>query len=418
MLLHFKYNKGFSLIEVLILIIIVGIVLATAMQWMSSSVGDYRRTKTKYEMSILAGAIVGNPDIVVNGVRSDFGYIGDIGAFPPNLTALIVNPGGLATWDGPYLPAGFTQDSISFLTDEWGQPYTYSGGITISSAGGGAAIVKKIANAASDYLLNWCYGTILDADDSIPGPIMKDSIDIEITIPDGAGAAVTKLYNPDASGVFILDSLPAGKHALNIIYKPLSDTLHRYLTILPRHKSSPEYKFAGAYFSSGGTGCTGGGTLVLRPNGVGSRTEFNTGGGCSDNWECVDDEIPDENSTRVRIRSSSYHTDTYSISDPSSNPCNISGVTVYVRAQKLTLFISGYVRPVINVGGIEYEGSEHTVTNSYTDYSHQWNSNPFTGADWTWSDIENLEIGLRMKTSSPLFDINCTQVWAEIDYGP
>lgn len=251
----FRNRDGFSLIELTVIIVIIGILVAVAMKSMTTVTEDVRRVKTEQEMEQLARAIVGDPDITTAGARSDFGYVGDIGAFPPNLTALVTNP-GLGTWDGPYLPTGFVQDSAGYRIDEWGQSYGYGGGITITSNGGGTSITKKIADAASDYLLNTFQAVIRDASDNPPGLIYIDSVTVRITIPDGAGSNLTKNYTPDSAGNFTLDSLPVGQHPLRIIYTPQVDTLLRYITVLPRQKSQPvpTYYFAVAYFSSDTTG--------------------------------------------------------------------------------------------------------------------------------------------------------------------
>ena len=134
---------GFSLIEMLVVIIVIGILAAVAMQSMTSTVQDVRRIKTEREMEMLAEAIAGNPGLTQNNQRSDFGYIGDVGAFPPNLQALYQNPGGYATWDGPYLPPTFAQDSTGFKIDEWGALYSYTGGTLLASTGSGSAISRK-----------------------------------------------------------------------------------------------------------------------------------------------------------------------------------------------------------------------------------------------------------------------------------
>jgi len=266
-------EQGFSLIELTIVIVVIGILVAVAMQSMTALVEDSRRVKTEREMEMLANAIVGNPSAMNGSLRSDFGYVGDIGAFPPNLQALYQNPGGYATWDGPYIPSGFTQDSTGFKTDEWGTLYGYSGGVTITSTGSGTTFTKKIADATSDYLLNTLNGTIKDANDSVPGPVYDDSVDIKVTIPNGSGNTVTKTYRPDSTGIFTLDSLPVGTYPLRIIYTPNVDTLFRYITILPRHRSNLTYKFASGYFSSGGSGPSG--MLELVPG-----TESIYGGDC------------------------------------------------------------------------------------------------------------------------------------------
>jgi len=254
---HFHNQKGFSLIELTVIIVIIGILVAVAMKSMTTVTEDVRLVKTEQEMERLARAIVGDPDITAGGARTDFGYVGDIGAFPSDLSALKTNP-GLGTWNGPYLPAGFVQDSNGYCIDEWGQAYAYSGGTIITSNGSGTAVTKKIADATSDYLLNTFQAVIRDTDNNPPGPIYLDSIAVGITVPDGAGANTIKIYSPDSAGNFTLDSLPVGQHPLRIIYTPQVDTLLRYITILPRHKSQPmpTYYFTGAYFTPDTTGGT------------------------------------------------------------------------------------------------------------------------------------------------------------------
>ncbi len=246
---HIMNNGGFSLIEVLILIVVIGIAAGSAVQWMSGSVDDVRKNKTEREMEMLATAITGDPEIISDGERADFGYVGDIGAFPSNLQALYQNPGGYSTWDGPYIEQGFQQDNTGFLYDEWGVAYNYSGGIVIASTGGGSTLTKKIADATSDYLLNHFNGQIRDASGNRPGALYADSIDVVVTIPNGSGGFLNKTYQPTPYGIFTLDSIPVGKYPLRIIYNPAADTLLRYLTILPRNKSEHTYKFAFNYFA-------------------------------------------------------------------------------------------------------------------------------------------------------------------------
>ena len=61
-----------------------------------------------------------------------------------------------------------------------------------------------------------------------------------------AEGTTTRSCAPDAAGSFTLDSLPVGPHPLRMIYTPANDTLLRYVTILPRHKSPVSFKFASA----------------------------------------------------------------------------------------------------------------------------------------------------------------------------
>jgi type II secretory pathway pseudopilin PulG len=226
----------------IVVIIVIGILASVAMKSMDTAIEDARRVQTEREMEMLAQAIAGNPQAVQAGLRADFGYVGDVGSFPPNLSALTQNPGGLTTWNGPYIEFGYAEDNSGFRLDEWGKAYGYDGALTITSSGGG--ITRRLAGDVGDYLLNQMRGSIEDAGGSPPGAGLADSINILITVPNGAGGLSTKAYHPDSSGTFTLDSLPVGEHRLDIVFTPWADTLRRFVTILPGNKLEYNYRFA------------------------------------------------------------------------------------------------------------------------------------------------------------------------------
>ena len=240
---------GFSLIELLAIIVVVSLMASLAMQSMTVLVQDVRRARTEREMDMLAHGIVGNPAMTQAGVRSDFGYVGDVGAFPPDLAALRRNPGGWSTWRGPYLEMGYNEDSVGYTLDDWGAPYVYTGGLEIVSIGGGTSITKRLADATSDCLLNAVEGTVADAASNAPGVIFDDSVSIVVTAPNGAGGLASKTYHPNPAGRFRLDSLPVGERPLLVVFMPQADTLHRVITVLPRHKTPVAVRFAGDYFA-------------------------------------------------------------------------------------------------------------------------------------------------------------------------
>ena len=162
-------EKGISLIEVTIIIVVVGIVASLALRSMESLMKDARQIETEREMDILAKAIAGDPSImaVAGGERSEFGYVGDVGALPPNLEALVTDP-GYDTWNGPYLPPSFSKGTNGYDTDAWGTAYEYTGGIEITSTGSGSEITKQFAENSNDLLSNQVNGRIRDVNDSIP----------------------------------------------------------------------------------------------------------------------------------------------------------------------------------------------------------------------------------------------------------
>ena len=274
-----RNDHGISLVEVTMLVVMVAIIMAVAMKAMTPGIEDARKRKTEHEMETIVKAIAGDPSImsVAGGVRSDFGYVGDVGAFPPDLDALVENPGGLTTWNRPYIP---TEHIEGFKTHEWGQEYTYNGGLDIVSNGSGSPMRHRGSSDSLDILYNTVSGYVRDVVDSLPGPVYDDSVDIEITIPDGAGSTMTKVYHPDSTGEFALDSIPIGRHLLEAIYTPEVDTLARYVAVIPRHNSEEyvRFNFASAWFSTEDT--SGGGTdsMLTLVEGTGTVS----GAGCND----------------------------------------------------------------------------------------------------------------------------------------
>lgn len=263
-----KSQRGFSLIELLIIIVVVGILASMAMRSMDVAVDDTRKIKTTREMEALAQAITGDASKVQNNARSDFGFIGDIGAFPPSLQALRQNTVGWGTWRGPYLNSTMLRDTIGYRLDEWGQPYSYSGGTTITSSGSGSSLVHRLADNTSDYLRNRIQGTVLDIAGAPPGPVLADSVAITVTVPNGTGGTVSKTCYPDSLGSFALDSIPVGRHPLTCVLIPEIDTLFRFINVMPRHRGRISLRFAYPYFF---------GDVTLPGNDTLIAADFNTG---------------------------------------------------------------------------------------------------------------------------------------------
>ncbi len=223
-------KSGFTLIELIITIIIIGIITTVALVNMSASLDTARHEHTKAELDALAFAIVGNPSLYSNGARSDFGYVGDVGGLPPNLDALVANPGGYATWKGPYVEGGM--GSSSFKEDGWGLAYLYTG-TSIRSTGSGVNIDKMVAASSLSLLSNSVTGYIVDASSTMPGAIYKDSLLLRLTFPDGTGGLTTAAISPDAKGTFSFAGVPIGNHRLTAIYLPDSDSTTLSVSVTP-----------------------------------------------------------------------------------------------------------------------------------------------------------------------------------------
>ena len=230
-------RDGYSLIELLVVIVILGIIATVAVKSLTGVNDAVRIEETRQELGQLALAIAGWPELVSGGQRTDYGYVGDVGSLPVNLDALVQNPGGYSTWDGPYIHDDFYSlaggSETEFQLDAWGKAYGYSGGMTISSTGGGSTLSREIANSSGDLLANVVSAVITDLDGSPPGAVYKDSVKFLLTHPDGTGGTITRSGFPRADGFLAFNSVPIGLHTLAVVYLPTNDTIRRLVNVDP-----------------------------------------------------------------------------------------------------------------------------------------------------------------------------------------
>jgi len=268
-----RQARGFTLIEVLMTVVIIGILATVALRSVHIGVENSRVRETQNEMGELVQAIGGNPDLYDNGMRNDFGYIGDIGALPATLDNLITNPGGLATWNGPYISRRFAQDTDGFKKDAWGNAYTFSGGITISSTGGGSTpMTTSVAATATDLTSTSVTGTITDAAGNPPGD-SSIAVTIRITYPDGSGSTTTSTANPNSGGLFSFTGIPIGIRTVEGIYRATNDTATVFACVLPKNGAMVNLRLPSDPFAaSGGGGGAGGSGIIEYVNGSAQTT--------------------------------------------------------------------------------------------------------------------------------------------------
>jgi type II secretory pathway pseudopilin PulG len=248
------------LIEILMAVVVIGILATVAMRSLQGSVERSRIRETQSEMNELALAIAGNADLYANGLRSDFGYVGDIGAMPSSLDDLVTDP-GLGTWNGPYVTGRFVQDADGFKKDAWGSTYTFSNGITIASTGGGSTpMTKSAASAAADLTNTTVSGTITDAAGNPPGD-SSVAISVVITYPDGSGSTTTSTATPSSGGSFSFTGIPVGNQLIEAIYRVTDDTVTAYASVLPKTGATLSLRLPGNPFAAGGG--AGGGSASL-----------------------------------------------------------------------------------------------------------------------------------------------------------
>lgn len=102
-----RSQRGFSLIELLVVIIILGLIAGLVGPRLFGRVGQSKQATARAQIELLGAALDQ--------------YRLDIGAYPPatvGLPALVLNP-NVPGWNGPYLKKN------AVPMDPWGKPYQY-----------------------------------------------------------------------------------------------------------------------------------------------------------------------------------------------------------------------------------------------------------------------------------------------------
>ncbi|MBM4311380.1 MAG: type II secretion system protein GspG [Deltaproteobacteria bacterium] len=103
---HIDAQRGFTLIELMIVIVILGLLAGLVAPRLIGRIGGAKQGTAQAQIEMLATAC--------DTFRLD------MGRFPASLEELIANPGEGAKWDGPYLKKN------QIPLDPWDNPYQYS----------------------------------------------------------------------------------------------------------------------------------------------------------------------------------------------------------------------------------------------------------------------------------------------------
>lgn len=131
---------------------------------------------------------------------------------------------------------------------------------------------------------------------------------------------------------------------------------------------------------------------AILPNGVGAQAEWDPSAGA--NWQCVDEAAPNADTDYVSTAVAGER-DSHVFADLAPATGSIKAVVVYPMARKDDAGARS-IAPVVRVGGVNYDGVEQPIGDTYAYYRQIYEENPGTTVPWTIADVNAAEFGVKL----------------------
>ncbi len=238
------------------IIILTSILATVSVTFLVGSLSESQFEGTVSEMQALRSAMVGHVGLKVRGIRSQFGYVGDVGGLPATIADLLTLPAGVSAWvidttnrlghgwNGPYLKGG--DSGGDYTTDEWGNAYVYTPGAappTLVSLGadgvvGGTGLDQDITfEIPLNHRESTVQGFIVNGGAGNP---IGTAADVTLYYPDGSGGLTTNLQTilAAANGFFSFPNIPVGVRSVllnvsGVDYGPYIFTVDKNNYVIP-----------------------------------------------------------------------------------------------------------------------------------------------------------------------------------------
>lgn len=235
-------SRGFTLMELLVVLLIIGILSTVALRTIDTARDRSLFDQTAAEMEKIVKAIAGDPALVSEGRRTDFGFYGDMGRLPTDLRELVANINNSPRWRGPYLRQSVGGDSVGFLYDAWGNPYGYdpNTGLLNSLGNGKYPMTVRVIDSLPLLTRNSVSGNITDINGLPPG---ERAAMMQVRLyPASGGNQFVALV--DQGGFYQFpDSIPIGTHRI-VALSGTVDSIVRWVTVAPRSRTVIDFRFS------------------------------------------------------------------------------------------------------------------------------------------------------------------------------
>ncbi|MGD8566081.1 MAG: hypothetical protein PVF96_07010 [Candidatus Bathyarchaeota archaeon] len=154
---------------------------------------------------------------------------------------------------------------------------------------------------------------------------------------------------------------------------------------------------------------------TLNPNAVGQYAEWNVENPSgSPHWDCCDDDPSDDDSSYVQNNANSWKKEAYAMEGHNGSG-SINWVQIFVRA-RVVQEGSSLIKTLIRTYGTDYESNDFNLTTAYQNFFAHYDTNPNTGVEWIWSEINSLEAGASSRVIGGGVNVRMTSVWIVVDY--
>ena len=237
-------SRGFTLLEAAVTLGIFALIFTGAVSLLTQPLEFDRENETVDILKALKRAVIGDPDVVSEEVRTDFGFIGPMGNLPPALSDLwllgaqptftIDTSLKLGTgWTGPYIEPPALSETDALGLDAWGNMIVLDAVAGVSAATGQDYVARLISpgsdadTGTSDDLTVEIYETDTIATvagyvrDSGANPLSGVPVRLRHPV---AGIPGQTSGETDGNGAFQVTDIPFGNRSLEVdphlLYQP------------------------------------------------------------------------------------------------------------------------------------------------------------------------------------------------------
>ena len=140
------------------------------------------------------------------------------------------------------------------------------------------------------------------------------------------------------------------------------------------------------------------------------------GGG--DHYVEVDEVTPDDAITEIHVTSGNQE-DYWNLTDHTTETGVISNVRLVLRIRHSDGDNEEFAFALADVNDAEWISADVTDDNIWTTYTYDHAQSPFTSLDWTWDEIDEIELGIKSRAIGGFGGTEyCTQGFINVTYSP